>query len=122
MAKSVAFDPASERAGADGGGANPFGTRRVKNPLSKWKPVGQAFLASAKDQKMQTALDTVLAEPNGVPDTRAALFSLLGMGMIVHEGQWSNDAPQGEATHVETAFYREVRGSLGLAKWECGKL
>ena len=122
MAKTVAFDPASERAGADGGGANPFGTRRMNPLLSKWKPVGQAFLASAKDQKMQTALDTVLAEPNGVPDTRAALFSLLGMGIIVHEGQWSNNAPAGEATQVEPAFYREVRGSLGLAKWECGKL
>ena len=57
-----------------------------------------------------------------MPDTRTALFALLGMGPLVHEGWWVDDAAVGGRLPLDASFYRELRQCIGLAKWECGRL
>ena len=74
---------------------------------------------------LSAALDAALSttEAGGVmPDTRAALFALLGMGHLVHEGWWGDDAAVGGRAPLDASFYRELRHRIGLAKWECGRL
>jgi len=58
----------------------------------------------------------------GVPDTRTALLALLGMGALVHEGCWVDDAAVGGRVPLDASFYRELRDRIGLARWECGRL
>ena len=58
----------------------------------------------------------------GVPDTRTALLALLGMGGLVHEGCWVDDAAVGGRVPLDASFYRELRDRIGLARWECGRL
>ena len=58
----------------------------------------------------------------GVPDTRTALLALLGMGALVHEGSWVDDAAVGGRVPLDASFYRELRDRIGLARWECGRL
>jgi hypothetical protein len=91
-----------------------------------WRPVGTAFVSSAKAAGAQglAALDAVISDaaPDGVPDTRSSLFALLGMGPLVHEGWWVADAAVGGTANHDATFYRELRDGLGLARWECGRL
>ena len=61
-------------------------------------------------------------EGGGVPDTRTALLALLGMGALVHEGCWVDDAAVGGRGPLDASFYRELRDRIGLARWECGRL
>ena len=84
---------------------------------SKWKPLGSAFIEGAEKDLLDGALD----KPAGLPDARAALFSLLGMGPLVHEGNWFQDVP-GLAKTMESSFYADVRKAIGLARWEYGHL
>ena len=81
---------------------------------SLWKSVGTAFMTNATSMLESTIAD-------GPPNTRLALYSLLGMGPLVHEGQWINDCP-GKPEKLHSTFYQDIRASLGLEAWEFGCL
>ena len=118
--------------GACGGGAAPRATAGSVVGRQLWRPVSSAFSASDAAQTkaaslqpgaLSAALDAALtATEAGVPDTRTALFALLGMGPLVHEGWWVDDAAVGGRLPLDASFYRELRQCIGLAKWECGRL
>lgn len=77
--------------------------------------MGSAFIANAT-----TMLEDVLSA-DGTPDTRTALYCLLGMGPLVHEGSWTEDG-MGEAATMPPEFYKDIRTSIGLSSWEYGRL
>ena len=79
-----------------------------------WKAVGTAFTTNATSM-----LESTIVE--GPPNTRIALYSLLGMGHLVHEGQWVDDCA-GRSEKMPSTFYQDVRASLGLEPWEFGAL
>ena len=118
--------------GGGDGGAAPHAMSGSVVGRQLWRPVASAFAApggaQAKAASLQpgtlsAALDAALtATEAGVPDTRTALFALLGMGHLVHEGWWVEDAAVGGRTPLDASFYRELRQCIGLAKWECGRL
>lgn len=122
----------AHKSGGGGGGAAPRATAGSVVGRQLWRPVASAFTApdttQAKAASLQpgalsAALDAALFTTEaGVPDTRTALFALLGMGPLVHEGWWVDDAAVGGRDPLDASFYKELRQCIGLAKWECGRL
>ena len=117
--------------GGGGGGAAPRATAGSVVGRQLWRSMASAFAApdaaqtkaaSLQPGALSAALDAAIATEAGVPDTRAALFALLGMGPLVHEGWWVDDVAVGGRAPLDASFYRELRHRIGLAKWECGRL
>tara|TARA_B110001452_G_scaffold21746_1_gene17437 strand:+ start:289 stop:3819 length:3531 start_codon:yes stop_codon:yes gene_type:complete len=103
------------KSGADAAGAKLGGLFKK----SKWKPVGAAFVTGENNDMLDNALSKA---DGGPPDTRTALFMLLGMGPITHEGEWADDSPlPWRKISYETSFYQSIRKACGLKKWETGK-
>ena len=92
--------------------ATQAGTSDVANMM--WKAVGTAFRTNATSMLESAIVD-------GPPNTRVALYSLLGMGYLVHEGQWIDDCA-GKSEKLHPMFYQDIRASLGLEAWEFGSL
>ena len=101
---------------AMGGQSSQAATQAGTSDVAKmmWKGVGTAFMTNATSMLESTIVD-------GPPNTRVALYSLLGMGYLVHEGQWIDDCA-GKSEKLHSTFYQDIRASLGLEAWEFGSL
>ena len=99
-----------------GGQSSQVATQAGTSDVAKmmWKAVGTAFMTNATSMLESTIVD-------GPPSTRVALYSLLGMGYLVHEGQWIDDCA-GKSEKLHSTFYQDIRASLGLEAWEFGSL